>query len=65
MNDFDFEKAIKRLEEINDKLSTGSESLDDSMKLFEEGLQLIQKCDQKLKGFETSINELVDKYQGV
>lgn len=64
MNDFDFEKAIKRLEEINEKLSTGNESLDDSMKLFEEGLQLIQKSDKKLKGFETSINELVNKYQG-
>ena len=64
MNEFDFEVAIKRLEEINDKLSTGNEGLDDSMKLFEEGLQLIQKCDKKLKGFETSINELVDKYQG-
>ena len=44
MNEFNFEAAIKRLEEINDKLSSGSESLDDSMKLFEEGLQLIQKA---------------------
>lgn len=64
MSEFNFENAIKRLEEINDKLSSGNESLDDSMKLFEEGLQLIQQCDKKLKGFETSINELVDKYQG-
>ena len=64
MSEFNFENAIKRLEEINDKLSSGNESLDDSMKLFEEGLQLIQKSDKKLKGFETSINELVNKYQG-
>ena len=59
MNNFDFEKAIKRLDEINSKL----ESLDDSMKLFEEGLQLIQKCNLKLEGFEKSINELVSKYE--
>lgn len=63
MSNFDFEVAIKRLEEINSKLSSNNESLDDSMKLFEEGLQLIQKCNQRLEGFETSINELVEKYQ--
>lgn len=63
MEKFDFEVAIKRLEEINDKLSSQSESLDDSMKLFEEGLKLIQLCNGKLENFETSINELVEKYQ--
>lgn len=63
MNNFDFEAAIKRLEEINTKLSSDNESLDESMKLFEEGLQLIQKCNKRLEGFESSINELVEKYQ--
>lgn len=63
MNNFDFEAAIKRLDEINNILSTGNESLDNSMKLFEEGLQLIQKCNLKLEGFESSIQELVNKYQ--
>ncbi len=63
MSNFDFEAAIKRLEEINTKLSSENESLDESMKLFEEGLQLIQKCNKRLEGFETSINELVEKYQ--
>ncbi|HZJ86408.1 MAG TPA: exodeoxyribonuclease VII small subunit [Erysipelotrichaceae bacterium] len=65
MSEFDFEKAIKRIEEINEKLSSGNVSLDESMKLFEEGLQLIQASDKKLKGFEASINDLVEKYQGV
>ena len=64
MEKFDFEAAIKRLEEINDKLSNQSENLDESMKLFEEGLQLIQKCNLKLENFETSINELLEKYEG-
>lgn len=63
MDNFDFEAAIKRLEEINEKLASGKESLDNSMKLFEEGLQLIQKCNQRLEGFESLINELVEKYQ--
>lgn len=63
MENFDFESAIKRLDEINEKLASGNESLDNSMKLFEEGLQLIQKCNQRLEGFENSINELVEKYQ--
>lgn len=64
MENFNFEEAIKRLEEINNKLASGQESLDNSMALFEEGLKLIQKCNNKLEGFENSINELVDKYQG-
>lgn len=64
MSDFDFEKAITRLEEINEQLASGDESLDKSMKLFEEGLQLIQKSDKKLKGFEQSIIDLKEKYQG-
>ena len=64
MSDFDFEKAITRLEEINEQLASGDESLDKSMKLFEEGLQLIQKSDKKLKGFDQSIIDLKEKYQG-
>lgn len=63
MDNFDFEQAIKRLDEINSKLASGNESLDESMRLFEEGLQLIQKSNTKLEGFEKSINELVSKYQ--
>ena len=37
MSEFNFEKAIARLEEINSKLGSGNESLDNSMELFEEG----------------------------
>ncbi len=64
MENFDFEASIKRLEEINEKLSSQSESLDDSMKLFEEGLKLIKLCNDKLENFEVSINDLLQKYQG-
>lgn len=63
MEQFNFEAAIKRLEEINNKLAGGEESLDNSMQLFEEGLKLIQLCNVKLEGFETSISDLVEKYQ--
>lgn len=60
----DFEKSMDRLAEITEKLSSGDLSLDDSMKLFEEGLKLIKESDEKLKSFEKNINELVEKYQG-
>lgn len=59
-----FEKSMDRLAEITEKLSSGDLSLDDSMELFEEGLKLIKESDEKLKGFEKNINELVEKYQG-
>ena len=44
-----FEKALARLEDINAKLSTGEVSLDEGMKLFEEGLKLSAFCRGKLE----------------
>ncbi len=47
--EFNFEEAIKRLEEIVKKLEAGEVSLDDSIKLYEEGLELSVKLQNKLK----------------
>jgi len=50
-----FEKAITRLEEIANILEKNESSLDESLKLFEEGVRLGKFCDSKLKDVEQKI----------
>lgn len=43
-----FEEALERLAEINEKLESDEISLNDSVKLFKEGLELSRLCQKKL-----------------
>lgn len=43
-----YETAVKRLEEIVNLLEKNEATLDDSMKLFEEGTKLAAFCNKKL-----------------
>ena len=56
--DLTFEKAITRLEEIVNMLEKSEVSLDDSMKLFEEGTKLTVFCSKKLEDAQQKITEL-------
>jgi exodeoxyribonuclease VII small subunit len=53
-----FESSLKRLEEIVSLLDAGSISLDESLKLYEEGVKLSKKCLEKLNGVETRLKRL-------
>lgn len=53
-----YENAIKRLEEIVSILEKNEASLDESLKLFEEGTKLTAFCSDKLKNAEQKITEL-------
>lgn len=53
-----YEKAIERLEEIVSLLEKNEVSLDESMKLFEEGTKLSRICAEKLKNAQQKITEL-------
>ena len=53
-----FEAAVIRLDEIVKQLEEGGESLDSSMKLFEEGSALATLCYEKLKQAEQKITQL-------
>ncbi|MGN1420091.1 MAG: exodeoxyribonuclease VII small subunit [Eubacterium sp.] len=53
-----YEKAMSRLEEIASLLEGNEISLDDSMKLFEEGTRLTAFCSKKLKDAEQKITLL-------
>lgn len=57
-NKLTFEEAMNRLDEIVSKLERNDASLDETIKLFEEGLGLVKHCDCQLKDFELKINEL-------
>ncbi len=56
-----FEDAMKRLEMIVDELESGQTDLDESIKLFEEGLGLSKALNEQLKSYENKIAELTNK----
>lgn len=60
----DFEYSLARLEEIVGKLESASLSLDDAMKLFEEGVQLSRDCQKYLEQAEGKVEILLKKAGG-
>lgn len=59
-----FEKDLKRLEEIVAKLEEGETTLDESMKLFEEGIKLSRLCSEKLDKAEKKVEILIRDEKG-
>ena len=47
-----FELAMSRLEEIVGKLDSGKVTLDESLKLYEEGIALVRLCSERLDSAE-------------
>lgn len=60
-----FEAAMERLEEITRLLESGAEGLDESLKLYEEGVSLIRLCTQKLESAEQSVKVLQMGEEGI
>jgi exodeoxyribonuclease VII small subunit len=60
----DFETALKRLEEIVKKLESGDLTLDSSLELFEEGIQLSRLCHLKLGQAERRVEILLRNSEG-
>lgn len=59
--DLNFEDLINKLEEITNKLEKEQLSLDESVKLFEEGIELSKKCNSKLEDAEKRISILINQ----
>jgi len=55
----DFEKNLKRLEEIVQKLENGELQLEESLKLFEEGVKISRQCNEKLTEAEKKVKILL------
>lgn len=56
----DFEKKIKDLENIVEKLGSGDLSLQDSLKFFEKGVRLSRECSEQLNKSEEKVQQLID-----
>ena len=54
----DFESNLKNLEVIVDKLESGEIGLEESVKLYEEGMKIKKICDKKLKDIEMQIKKI-------
>ncbi|HRS21867.1 MAG TPA: exodeoxyribonuclease VII small subunit, partial [Clostridia bacterium] len=52
---FSFEQALKRLEEIVETLEAGNISLEESIKIYQEGIALSKLCSGKLEEAEGKV----------
>ena len=59
-----FEQAMKRLEKIVQSLEGGELSLEDAIKVFEEGMKLAKFCTNKLEETEKRVSLLVQEREG-
>ena len=56
--DNNFESNLKKLEVIVDKLESGDMGIEESVKLYEEGMKIKKICDKKLKDIEMQIKKI-------
>ena len=54
-----FEESINRLEELVDKMESGESSLEQNLKWFEEGMDLIKTCQTHLLDADKRVQELI------
>ena len=59
-----FESDLKKLEDVVERLERGDLTLDDSVKLFEEGVKLSNACKAELDKAEGKIQVLVQGKRG-
>ena len=59
-----FEAALKKLEEIVQRLEKGELPLEESLRLYEEGIRLSRYCHGKLEEAEGKIEMLVKDARG-
>ena len=57
-NKLTFEQAYQKLEKIAEQLNSNDISLDESIKLYEEGIKLSNYCTQALKNAKQKIETL-------
>lgn len=58
-----FEELLNKLEDIAGKLDAGGLSLNESLTLFEEGMQLSKKCSELLDSAELKIQKLKASFE--
>jgi len=58
-----FESSLQRLQEISDILERGEISLEESIKLYEEGINLAKNCYSTLKEAELKVTEIKKQFE--
>jgi exodeoxyribonuclease VII small subunit len=64
-NNKNFEQCLSRLEEIANLLESDEIGLEESLKLYEEGINLSGECLSSLKNAELKITELKKKVEDI
>jgi exodeoxyribonuclease VII small subunit len=59
-----FEESLKKLEIIVEKLEKGDLALEESLRLFEEGVALSAACKQELDAAEGKVQVLIKQRDG-
>ena len=57
----DFESALERLEEITESMESGDTTLEESIDLYTEGLEIAKYCNSKLAEAEKKIKVIKEK----
>ncbi len=60
----DFEAALAELEKIVEKMESGEQSLEESLKSFQRGIELTRVCQKGLKEAEQRVEKLVKEGDG-
>lgn len=59
-----FEQHLEQLETLVSQMEAGDMSLEDSLKAFEQGIQITRQCQQSLKDAEQKISILTRNEKG-
>lgn len=60
----DFEAALAELEQLVEKMESGEQTLEESLKSFQRGVELTRLCQQGLKEAEQRVEQLLQSNNG-
>lgn len=60
----DFEKSLAELEQLVEKLERGEQPLEESLRLFERGVQLTRECQKALTDAQARVSVLTQSAEG-
>jgi len=58
------DQDIKKLDELARKMEAGDMPLEETLKIFSEGIQLIRKCTKTLEEAEVKVKEIMASSEG-
>ena len=64
MNNMTFESSLQRLEQIVRTLERGEAPLEESLKLFQEGTELVRNCDTMREKAELQVKKTITAQDG-